>query len=101
MIYNFNYAKAIGQASQIEAVADDMRNLASGRLRGALDSINAAWDGETSKLFLRHGEETKQRITARANELTKLAERIRQVARILKEAEERARREIENLSRRC
>lgn len=100
MIWNFNYDKAIAQARTIENVAEEMRSIANNRLSGAIASINASWDGEASILFLRHCEETKQRIHDKANELTNIARRVRDVAKILHDAEAEARRKMEELSRR-
>jgi uncharacterized protein YukE len=95
MIFNFNYSQAIKQAGQIEDVAREMRSLASGKLTTAIDTINASWDGSTSDIFIGHCNETKTQIGTRASDLDALAKRIREVAKILKEAEERARREME------
>jgi uncharacterized protein YukE len=94
VILNFNYNNAIRQASQIESVAGELRGLANNRLSGALGSVNAAWDGEASKLFLNHGEETKRRILMRSEELAEIARRIRRAASVIRETEERAEREI-------
>ena len=98
MILNFNYDLALRQASQIEGVAGEMRRLASGQMSNAIATIDSSWDGDTSNMFLRHCNETKQQIITRAVELENLAKRIRDVARILRDAEERARRAIEIIS---
>ena len=98
MTLNFNFNQAIRQAAQIEAIASEMRSLANGKLTTANATVNASWDGDTSNLFLNHCEETKKQITARATDLDNLARRIREVARILQEAEDRARREMEIFS---
>jgi hypothetical protein len=88
--WNFNYNQTIEQAKRIETIAEDMRSLANGRLENAYDSIDAAWDGETSAIFLRHCGQTKAGLLERAGQLITLAGRMREVARILKEAEENA-----------
>ena len=98
MILDFNYDLAKRQATQIEGIAGDMRSLANGQMSNAIATVNASWDGDTSNLFIRHCNETKQQIVSRAAELENLARRIRDVARILKDAEERARREFEMFS---
>ena len=87
MIQNFNYNQAIKQASQVEEIAREMRSVANSKLSNAIATIDASWDGDTSNLFLRHCNDTKQQIAARASELDNLAHRIREVARIRREAE--------------
>ena len=98
MIYNFNYNLAIRQATQIEEIAREMRSLANNKLTNAIATVDASWDGDSSTIFLRHCTETKQQIITKATDLENLARRIREVARILKEAEDRARREMEIFS---
>ena len=98
MVLDFNYNLAIRQATQIEDIAREMRSAENGKLANAIAAVDASWDGDTSGIFLRHCAETKQQMIAKAGELENLARRIRDVARILKEAEERARRELEVFS---
>ena len=95
MTLNFNFNLAARQATQIEDIASDMRSLANDKMTNAIATIDASWDGETSNLFIRHCDETKKQIISRASDLDSLARRIREVAKILREAEERARREME------
>jgi len=98
VILNFNYDLAKRQATQIEGIAGEMRRLANGQMSNAIATIDASWDGDTSTVFIRHCNETKQQLVTRANELENLARRIRDVAKILKEADERAKREFEMFS---
>ena len=92
MTVNLNFNLAIRQATQIENIASGMRSLANDKMTNAIATIDASWDGETSNLFLRHCEETKKQITLRAAELDNLAQRIKEVARIMREAEGHASR---------
>jgi len=94
MVLNFNYDLAIRQATQIEDIACEMRKLANGQMSNAIATIDASWDGDTSSIFLRHCGETKQQVVARAGELECNAQRIRSVARVLRDAEETAKRII-------
>lgn len=100
MIWNFNYDKAIHQAEQLESIADEICNLANNRMGDIISSVRASWSGETSSIFRLHCEVTKNRILAKAQEVTQTAARIRSVAKILRDAEENARRQMEELSRR-
>lgn len=89
-IMNFNYNQAISQAGQIEAVASEMLTVANRQLQNTLDSIGVCWRGETASQFLRSCATTQEDVRAQAKKLQELASRIREVARIIKEAEERA-----------
>jgi len=89
-ILEFNYNRAIGQAKQIESVANDMLDVSNKQLQTSIDSITACWNGEASKQFLGHCATMQSDIRTQAKTLQDLAKRIRDVARIIKEAEDRA-----------
>jgi len=90
-IRDFNYNQAISQANQIETVANDMMNVANRELKDTLDSIGACWQGEASRQFVGYCGAVKADILTQAKSLQDTARRIREVARIIKEAEDRAR----------
>jgi uncharacterized protein YukE len=92
-IMNFNYDQAMRQANQIEEIARDMESLANQRIRGAMDHIGAIWKGEAASRYLSHCDQTRNDIQAKASGLKETATRIRNTAKILKEAEDRAREE--------
>ena len=87
---NFNYNQAISQANQIEGIANEMLRLASNNFRNTIDSIGASWKGEAAQQFLGYCAKTQGDIEAQARSLQSIAGRIRDVARNIKEAEERA-----------
>ena len=95
MTLDFDYNQAIRQASQIDTIAGEMRTIANRRLTDAISSIDTSWDGDTSVIFLRHCTDTKTRILSKATELESLAQRVRDVARVVRETEERALSEIQ------
>ena len=76
----FDPRKAIQQAAQLEDIAWELRRLAEGDLSDAATAIQSSWDGESASLFLRHCEETRERITARASALDRQAARLREAA---------------------
>lgn len=90
-ILNFDYGKAIRQADNIDAVASDMLNVANNQLQKTLDSIGACWQGDASRQFIGYCTSAQDDIRKQAKNLQDLAQRIRRVARTIKEAEERAR----------
>jgi uncharacterized protein YukE len=89
-ILNFNYNQAINQARQIDNVATDMLSAANRQLQTTIESIGACWQGEASRQFIGYCTTTQTDIRAEAKKLQDLANRIREVARIIREAEERA-----------
>jgi uncharacterized protein YukE len=89
-IMNFNYNKAIKQAEKIESVADDMQNIANRQFQTAINSISVCWKGDASAAFNRYCVATQTDMRAQSSKLLDLGKRIREVAKILKEAEEKA-----------
>jgi len=89
-ILNFNYNQAIDQARQIDNVANDMLNAANRQLQATLDSIGVCWQGDASRQFIGYCTTTQTYIRAESKKLQDLANRIREVAKIIREAEERA-----------
>lgn len=89
-ITNFNYNNAISQANQVDNIAKEMLAVANRQLQTTMDSIGACWRGEASQQFLGHCATTQADIRDQAKKLQDLARRIREVARIIEAAEERA-----------
>jgi len=90
-ILNFNYNQAINQANQINTIAIDMLSVANKELQSSIDSLGASWQGEASQQFIEYCAITQDDIRAQSESLKNLAERMKEVARIIKEAEDRAR----------
>jgi WXG100 family type VII secretion target len=89
-IMNFNYNQAISQANQLDAIANEMQDAANKQLQTAVDSIEACWRGEASQQFIGRCVVTQTDICTQAKKLRDLAKRIRTVAKIIEEAEQRA-----------
>ena len=98
MILNFDFALASRQASEVEEIGREMRNLANRRFNDAIAAIDRSWDGETSISFIRHCNDTKSKMLLKASEIENLGKRIRTVARIVKETEDSIRREMQTYS---
>ena len=87
---DFNYAKAIGQADQIDEIAGDMRDIANNQFQNSLNALNQMWRGDASTLFIALCNQTKSDILAQVKHLQDLACTIRQISKIIREAEEQA-----------
>jgi len=90
MAINFNYYQAINQAIKIENIACEMLNVSNNQLQESIDSVSACWRGEASKQFINYCSSTQNDIRSEAGKLQALSKRIREVALIIKEAEEQA-----------
>ena len=90
MFMDFNYTKAIRQANEIDNVASDMLSIADKQMQTALDSIGVCWQGDASYQFIGYCTATQTDIRTQAKKLQDLARRIREVAKIIKDAEDKA-----------
>lgn len=87
----FNYAKAMRQAGNLEESANRLKQLAQASMSDTLQQLNANWTGENATAYIQKGRTLQQQISETAAELTRIAENIRTVARRMRDAEQRAR----------
>ena len=98
MAIEFNYNNAISQAELIEGIVKDMRDVANKDLQTTVDSISASWRGDAAQQFLRYCFTAQGDVKSQAAKLEKLATDIRRVAKVIKDAEDKAKREAELLA---
>lgn len=98
VIINFDYAKALGQASTLESIADDMRTLAK-NYQNEVNSMRTEWTGDAANAFAAYCVSMSTQVNTEADELRRTATAIRTTARILHEAEEAAKRALEMMNR--
>ena len=89
-ILDFDYARALRHAQQVENIAEEMTHMVNSDLSQVFNAIESAWVGEASVMFQSHLSKTKQEIQSEAQDLRDAAKRIRRIAAILKQAEEDA-----------
>lgn len=94
MALNFDYAKAIGQAKQIEASADELKQVGNNELTKMLNDLPGIWAGEASTLYAQNLEKLKSEIQDEAKKLYDIAGNIRKTAKIILEAEEQAKKTV-------
>jgi len=82
---NLDYAKAIRQAEQLEAVASELTSLAGNDFQGCLNNIANNWKGENSQAYIRKGTKLK-------GDMENSAKQLRMVARTIRNIAERTRR---------
>ena len=88
---NLDYAKAMRQAEQLEAVAHDLDSLANNDFQGCLHNVSANWKGESAQAYVRKGNKLKGDINTSANQLRQIASTIRRIAKRTRQADINAR----------
>ena len=89
-ITNFNYDLASNQARDIQKIANDMRSLNKRKIDTAIKDVGNVWKGDAATLYLQHMMGTCKNIEDIAKELESIAVKIKQVAGILKKADDDA-----------
>lgn len=84
---NLDYAKAIRQAEQLEAIARNLGTLADSEFQGCLQRISTNWKGENASAYIAKGQKLKGDMNKTAEQLNKAAGAIRNIARRTKEAD--------------
>ena len=85
---DFNYAKAIQQATQIEEISSRMTGSLRGEMTQILDQVRLAWASESTPQYLRKGEKVAGDIGTVGKNLAEIAETIRTIAERLRKTEE-------------
>lgn len=89
-VIEFDYAKAIRQARDLDDISDDLKNKASRQLETLEYNLRKNWDGEAAAVFTRKCVELSERLQSESRAISDIADKIRETARRIKEAEERA-----------
>ena len=83
----FNYRLALSQASQLERLAERAERLSKQKMEPSMQSLSAAWKGESATAFLKKEEQLKRQILVSASEIRGIATDIRTIARRVYNAE--------------
>ena len=83
----FNYNKAIRQASQLEGQARKLRTISGSDMQNVLQEVHSAWQSESSSAYLKKGQKVQQDVLTTSDNLNKIAQTIRTVAGIIRDAE--------------
>lgn len=92
MAIEFNYSRAIRQAAEIDAVADDIDRLVKNNLHNTQAALSNAWTGEAATLYLQNLQQFGNDAAAESRKLRRIASKIRKTAKIIAEAEQEAKR---------
>lgn len=86
----FDFQQAIRRAEELENIAADLKQLASGELGEFLQNLSTAWKGEAANAYLQKGARLQDKILKSAKDLNSTASTIRSVAKRIYDAEMRA-----------
>ena len=97
MRIRINYDQVIRQANEIESIAGDLDGVKK-ELQNIISDLDINWDGEASKIYLQRCTQLGEYVREVSRDMSRVSSTIKEVARIIKEADERARNLASKLS---
>lgn len=85
-----DFSKALKQADELDAIANRIRRISQNNINTTLHNISQNWQSDNSGSFYMKGTQLAGNITETANQLSMIAQNIRNIARRTYEAEKRA-----------
>ena len=85
-----DFQQVIAQARQIETLAETLRQESEGNVANALAELSGAWKGDAADAYLKKGTRFQDELTKTANDLRGTAVVIKEIAKALYDAEQRA-----------
>lgn len=83
----FDYQNAMTQAKRLDELAESIERQVAGRMDDSVQSIHAAWKGDTSVRYLNKAQTLKDKIKKTSHTLRDMAGDIRRIATALYNAE--------------
>ncbi|BCN29978.1 WXG100 family type VII secretion target [Anaeromicropila herbilytica] len=88
----FDFAKALSQANEIDEIARDLNTLASNKFDTTMQSLSSNWKGDSANKYLKKGVTLQTYMGTSVKNLNTVADNIRAVAKRIYEAEMEAKR---------
>ncbi|MGM9617225.1 WXG100 family type VII secretion target [Butyricicoccus sp.] len=85
-----DFQQVIAQARQIETLAETLRQESEGNVANALAELSSAWKGTAADAYLKKGTRFQDELTKTANDLSCTAVVIKEIAKALYDAEQKA-----------
>lgn len=82
-----DFAKAKRQARELNDVADDLKKLSKAKMEDTLELISANWTGDNSDKYVSKGKILQSNICNTASALDDVAQAIRDIAKVIYDAE--------------
>lgn len=93
-----DFAQAKREADEIEELAARMRDRAAVDFGESMEAVAGCWKGENAAAYLRKGETMREHLLQTAKDIQAVADSVRNTARVLFEAEEKAKQIAGQLS---
>ena len=84
---NFNYQRAVRQASQLDDIARRLKTAATADMENILAEVNRAWQSDSTPQYIAKGRKVKGDISTTAQNLKDIASAIRTIAERVRAAE--------------
>ena len=89
-VIRMDFRKANQQAKDLDALAKRLKILSDRNLNETLDHISQNWKGENSEKYVKKGEILQDNMRKTANEISRVANSIQEIAKTVYDAEMRA-----------
>ena len=83
----FNYQRALGQANELDEIAESLKNLASNDFDETLQNISANWKGDNAINYLSKGKILEGKMNTTSRSLNGIANDIRKIAKQIYDTE--------------
>lgn len=83
----FNFSRAIDQASKLEDAVERIKNVANSNLKDAMQYVSVAWKGENSQKYISKGDILSGKMFGVAGGVNSVASTVRAVAKNIYDAE--------------
>lgn len=83
----FDFAQARMRAAEIDEVAADLARISKQDMENTMAELAGAWKGDSARLFQNKADALQGKVSATSRELGAIADTIREIARIMYEAE--------------
>lgn len=94
----FNYKKAMGQASELKEIASSLKKLGESQLDSCMNSVAKNWTGDNSDSYVKKGRKLEKKMVTSSDNIKQTAETIETMAKNIYEAEMKALQEIRDKS---
>lgn len=82
-----NFSRAVSQAEKLEAMAEELRQIADRQLTESMQQLSAGWTGDSASAYLSKGARLAEKIRNHAKQLDDAAAVIRKMAANIYRAE--------------
>jgi WXG100 family type VII secretion target len=89
MKIRIDYDQVIRQANEIGSIAGDLDGVKK-ELQNIISDVDANWDGEASKVYVQRCTSLGEYLKDVSRDMNRVSSTIKEVARIIKQADERA-----------